>query len=79
MMGRIHSDIFFQEKYLLNQVDMKIKLIRSNNNFCLMGAADAKNRRDARLALCAQSEAVVVVGAPLTRKESRNCHRQISH
>ena len=42
MMGRIHGDIFFQEKYLLNQVDIKIKLIRSNDNFCLMGAADAK-------------------------------------
>ena len=42
MMGRIHGDIFFQEKYLLNEVGMKIKLIRSNDNFCLMGAADAK-------------------------------------
>jgi len=36
MMGRIHSDIFFQEKYLLNQVDIKIKLIRYNDNFCLI-------------------------------------------
>jgi len=42
MVGQIRSDIFFQENYLLNQVDMKIKLIRSNDNFCLMGAADAK-------------------------------------
>jgi len=42
MMGRIHGDIFFQQKYLLNQVDIKIKLIRGNDNFCLMGAAVAK-------------------------------------
>jgi len=42
MMGRIHGDVFFQEKYLLNEVGMKIKLIRSNDNFSLMGDADAK-------------------------------------
>ena len=42
MMGRIHGDIIFQEKYVLNHVNIKIKLIRSNDNFCLMGAADAK-------------------------------------
>ena len=42
MIGRIQSDIFFQEKYLLNEVGMKIKLIRSNDNFSLMGAADVK-------------------------------------
>jgi len=34
MMGRVQSDIFFQEKYPLNQVDMKIKVFRSNDNFC---------------------------------------------
>jgi len=33
-MGRIHSDIFFQEKYLLNQVDIQIKLIASKDNLC---------------------------------------------
>jgi len=42
MIGRRHGDIFFQEKYLLNEVGMKIKLFRSNDNFSLMGAADAK-------------------------------------
>ena len=63
MMGRIHGDIFFQEKYLLNKVGMKTKLIRSNDNFCLMGAADAKTRRNARFADCAQSK-TVAIGAP---------------
>ena len=42
MIGRIHGDIFFQERYMLNEVGMKIKLVRSKDSFCLMGAADAK-------------------------------------
>ena len=36
MMGRFHVDIFFQERYLLNEVNAKIKLVRSNDAFCLM-------------------------------------------
>ena len=36
MVGRIHSDIFFQERYMLNEVNMRIKLIRNNDAFCLM-------------------------------------------
>ncbi len=45
LIGRIHSDIFFQNKYLLNGVNLKVKLIRSKNEFCLVssdGAADYK-------------------------------------
>ncbi|KAJ8048251.1 hypothetical protein HOLleu_00494 [Holothuria leucospilota] len=38
MLGPIHSDIFFQDKYLLNGVSMKLKLIRSKDQFCLMSA-----------------------------------------
>jgi len=37
MMGRLHADIFFQERYMLNEVGVKIKLIRSKDTFCLMG------------------------------------------
>jgi len=37
MMGRLHADIFFQDRYLLNEVGVKIKLIRSKNAFCVMG------------------------------------------
>ncbi len=40
MMGKIHSDLFFQERYMLNGVDMKIRLVRSKDAFALM-AADA--------------------------------------
>jgi len=38
MIARIHADIFFQNRYLLNQVNIKIKLVRSRNSFCLMSA-----------------------------------------
>lgn len=40
MIGRIHADIFFQERYLLNEVNMKLKLIRSPDAFCLMATGD---------------------------------------
>ncbi|KAI4900462.1 hypothetical protein NFI96_027612, partial [Prochilodus magdalenae] len=32
----IHSDIFFQEKLMLNGVDIKIRMIRNKDEFCLM-------------------------------------------
>ena len=39
MVGRLHADLFFQELFMLNEVGVKIKLIRSRDTFCLMGAA----------------------------------------
>jgi hypothetical protein len=36
MIGRIYSDIIFRERYMLNEVNVRIKLIRSNDTFCLM-------------------------------------------
>jgi len=42
MIGRIHGDIFFQERYILNEVGMRIKLARSKDTFCLMGAVGSK-------------------------------------
>ena len=43
MIGKIHSDLFLQDKYLLNDVGVRIRLNRNINKdaFCLMGAADA--------------------------------------
>jgi len=38
MMGRQHADLFFQDRFMLNEVGVKIKLISSKNAFCLMGA-----------------------------------------
>ncbi|XP_073712807.1 uncharacterized protein F54H12.2-like [Misgurnus anguillicaudatus] len=36
----IHADIFFQEKLLINGVDVKIRLIRGKDEFCLMRSDD---------------------------------------
>lgn len=35
MMGRIHADIFCQERYMLNEVTTKIKLVRSKDLFSI--------------------------------------------
>jgi len=42
MMGRLHADIFFQDRYMLNEVNVKIKLVRSKDVFCVMSQADCK-------------------------------------
>ncbi|XP_043363062.1 uncharacterized protein F54H12.2-like [Dermochelys coriacea] len=39
LLGHLHRDLFFQEKLLLNGVDVKIKLMCSEDTFCLMGSA----------------------------------------
>ena len=36
MMGRLHDDLFLQDKFLLNGVDVKIRLMRSKDTFSLM-------------------------------------------
>ena len=36
LLAPIHSDIFFQEKLMLNGVDIKIRMTRSKDEFCLM-------------------------------------------
>jgi hypothetical protein len=35
MIGCIHTDICFQDRYMLNEVNAKIKLIESQDAFCL--------------------------------------------
>ena len=35
LIGNLHSDLFHQNRYLLNNVDMKIRLMRSRAEFCL--------------------------------------------
>mgnify|MGYP003546377608 CR=1 FL=1 len=37
MMGRLHADIFFQDRYILPGVNIKIRLTRAKDEFCLMG------------------------------------------
>ena len=36
MIGRIHSDIFFQEKLLMNGISVRIRLVRSKDFFSLV-------------------------------------------
>src|SRR6266568_8913563 len=36
MLGTIHSDLFFQDKYLPNDVTIRIRLVRAKDSFCLM-------------------------------------------
>ena len=44
LQGPIFHDLFSMSRYLLNQVDVKIKLHRSPNNFCLL-TGDANDYR----------------------------------
>ena len=41
MIGKIHSDLFFQDKYILNDVGVRIRLNRTKDTFCLMADAAA--------------------------------------
>ena len=36
MVGRIHGDIFTQEKFILNGVDIRLRFVRSKNTFALL-------------------------------------------
>ena len=38
MMGRLHVDMFLQDKFLINGVDVKLRLVRSKPSFALMAA-----------------------------------------
>ena len=41
MIGAIHSDIFFQDRLILNGVNRRLKLNRAKNYFCLVSSAAA--------------------------------------
>lgn len=41
LIGRLHADIFSQNRYLLNGVDLKLKLIRNTDKLVLMASEDA--------------------------------------
>jgi len=49
MIGRIHADIFFQSRYLLNEVNVKIKLVRSRNTFCVISANEFRVKIDSAI------------------------------
>ncbi|XP_020910058.1 uncharacterized protein F54H12.2 [Exaiptasia diaphana] len=43
MMGRIHEDIFNIDRLMINGVDLRLKLTRSKNEFCLLSPVDGAN------------------------------------
>ena len=43
MIGPIHSDIFFQDRLILNGVNLRLKLNRAKNSFCLVSSAAGPN------------------------------------
>lgn len=43
LMGRLHCSLFFQQRLLLNLVDMKVRLVRTKPSFCLVAAAEDYN------------------------------------
>src|SRR3954466_14698239 len=49
MIGCIHSDLFFQEKYLPSDVGIRLRLVRSKNAFCLMSDNAQADRKSTRL------------------------------
>ena len=51
MMGKLHLDLFCQEKYLLNHVNLRIKLRRSRDVFALIADADTYKIKIKDLAL----------------------------
>ena len=40
MVGPIHSDIFFQDRLMLNGVNLRLRLNRAKNSFCLVSSVD---------------------------------------
>jgi hypothetical protein len=58
MIGRIHTDICFQDRYMLNEVNAKIKLIRSQDAFLSYGhrSSTVQSRRDRGVVIGAQSQ-----------------------
>ena len=42
LIGRIHSDVFFQDRFMLNEVNVRVRLVRNKDSFCLLsGEANA--------------------------------------
>ena len=43
--GKIHCDIFNINKYMLNNIDIKLVFSRSTDDFCLFGAKNLKDHK----------------------------------
>ncbi|KAI0231796.1 hypothetical protein LSAT2_017836 [Lamellibrachia satsuma] len=67
MMGRLHVDMFMQDKFLINGVDVKIRLVRSKPSFALM----ALGPHDYKL--------IIVNAALFVKKATLNPAVQVAH
>ena len=45
MMGKLHLDLFFQNRYLLNGDEVRLRFICSNDLFCLHGNANQADNK----------------------------------
>ena len=45
MIGPIHTDLFFQDRLILNGVNLRLKLNRAKNSFCLVSSAGGANHK----------------------------------
>jgi hypothetical protein len=45
ILAPIHSDLFMQERYLINQCDLKIEIYRNNDTFCIMDANSTSSEK----------------------------------
>lgn len=43
LIGGLHSDMFFQERYLPSDVGLRVRFVRNKDAFCLMSSAAAPN------------------------------------
>lgn len=50
MMGRLHADLFFQDRYLINGVNLRLRLVRSKDSFSLL-ASDPAGTKDYKIKL----------------------------
>ena len=68
MMGRLHVDMFLQDKFLINGVDVKIRLVRSKPAFALMSGGVAPDYK------------ITIVNATLfVKKATLNPAVQVAH
>lgn len=50
--GRLHLDVFLQEKYLPNGLEIRLRLNRTHPNFCMIGGTDAPMVKHAFEVVC---------------------------
>ena len=68
MMGRLHIDLFFQDRYLHNGVDVKVRLVQSKDTFALMADGNAPDYK-----------ITIVEAALYARKAKLNPSVQMGH